>query len=92
MSDRADQGRRVAIIGLACRFPGAGDPAEFHDLTVAGHGMFRPTARSQAGLPHAALLDDWSGPAASGDPGGRTPGQCRSWPPRPPPWPWRTPG
>ena len=28
--------------------------------------MFRPTADSQAGLPHAALLDDWTGrpPAA----------------------------
>lgn len=91
MSDRVDQGRRVAIIGLACRFPGAGDPAEFHDLTVAGHRMFRPTAGPRAGLLHAALLDDWSRPPAAirRD---RTLGQCRSWPPRPPPWPWRTPG
>ena len=91
MSDRADQGRRVAIIGLACRFPGARDPAEFHDLTVAGRRMFRPTADSQARLLHAALLDDWGRPPAAIGPG-RTPGQCRSWPHRPPPWPWRTPG
>ena len=74
MGDRADLGRRVAIIGLACRFPGARDPAEFHDLTVAGRRMFRPTADSQAGLLHAALLDDWGGPAASGDPAGQDAG------------------
>jgi enediyne polyketide synthase len=74
MGDRADQSRRVAIIGLACRFPGAGDPVGFHDLTVAGSRMFRPTAGPQTGLLHAALLDDWSGPAASGDPAGQDAG------------------
>jgi enediyne polyketide synthase len=68
MDDRADYGGRVAIIGLACRFPGAGEPAEFHDLTLAGRRMFRPTAGLQAGPLHAALLDDWSEPGASGDP------------------------
>ena len=29
MDDRADHGGAVAIIGLACRFPGAAEPAEF---------------------------------------------------------------
>ena len=74
MGDRVDQGGRVAIIGLACRFPGARDPAEFHDLTVAGRRMFRQAADSQAGLLHAALLDDWGGPATSGDPVGQDAG------------------
>ena len=77
MSDRADQGGRVAIIGLACRFPGAGDPAEFHDLTAGGQAarVFPgPAAGSRAGLLHAALLDDWSLQAASGDPAGQDAG------------------
>jgi hypothetical protein len=29
---------------MACRFPGARDPAEFHDLAVAGRDMFQPVA------------------------------------------------
>jgi Beta-ketoacyl synthase, C-terminal domain/Beta-ketoacyl synthase, N-terminal domain len=31
----------VAITGSALRFPGASDPASFHELTVAGRRMFR---------------------------------------------------
>jgi len=31
----------IAIIGAALRFPGASDPASFHELTVAGRRMFR---------------------------------------------------
>ena len=58
MDNRGDHGGPVAIIGVACRFPGAAEPAEFHDLTVAGRRMFRPVAD---GLP-AALLDDWARP------------------------------
>jgi Beta-ketoacyl synthase, N-terminal domain len=40
MDGRGDHGESVAIIGIACRFPGARDPAEFHDLAVAGRRMF----------------------------------------------------
>jgi enediyne polyketide synthase len=64
----------IAIVGAALRFPGASDPASFHELTIAGHRMYRELAqtaldRSQAdgrgfavlldgGPLHAALLDD----------------------------------
>ncbi|HXO25575.1 MAG TPA: beta-ketoacyl synthase N-terminal-like domain-containing protein, partial [Streptosporangiaceae bacterium] len=60
MDNRGDYGGPVAIIGVACRFPGAAEPAEFHDLTVAGQRMFR----SAAGALQAALLDDWARPEA----------------------------
>jgi|SRR5579863_10287694 len=60
MHNRGDHGAPAAIIGMACRFPGAAEPAEFHDLTVAGRRMFRPVAD---GL-RAALLDDWARPEA----------------------------
>ncbi len=59
MDDRADHGGAIAIIGLACRFPGAAEPAEFHDLIVAGRRMFRPLSGGPPPL-HAAPLDDWS--------------------------------
>jgi enediyne polyketide synthase len=64
----------IAIVGAALRFPGASDPASFHELTIAGRRMYRELAqtaldRSQAdgrglavlldgGSLHAALLDD----------------------------------
>jgi enediyne polyketide synthase len=60
MDNRGDHGGRVAIIGVACQFPGAAEPIEFHDLTVAGRRMFRPVAD---GL-QAAVLDDWARPEA----------------------------
>jgi hypothetical protein len=67
-ADGVDRGAGVgpvAIVGIGCRFPGARDPAELHDLGVAGHRRFQPAA----GLPgrplHAALLDDWTVPAVS---------------------------
>jgi enediyne polyketide synthase len=63
--DRFNQGGPVAIIGMACRYSGARDPAEFHDLAVADRRSFQLVA----GLPgrplHAALLDDWTVPAIS---------------------------
>ena len=34
----------VAIVGAALRFPGARDPASFHELTVSGRRMFRELA------------------------------------------------
>jgi acyl transferase domain-containing protein len=34
----------VAIVGAALRFPGAADPASFHELTVAGRRTFRDLA------------------------------------------------
>jgi hypothetical protein len=66
MDGRRDQGGPIAVIGIACRFPGARDPAEFHDLTVAGLRLFRPVAGTVPGRArHAALLDDWKAPRAS---------------------------
>jgi enediyne polyketide synthase len=73
MDNRGDDGGPVAIIGMACRFPGAAEPAEFHDLTVAGRRMFRPVAGVPGGPLHTALLDDWVRPAWSGDPGAGAP-------------------
>jgi len=68
---RGDQGHRgdrvgpVAIIGIVCRFPGAREPAEFHDLAIAGRRLFQP-ADGRPGRPrHAALLDDWTVPSVS---------------------------
>ena len=69
MDDRADHSGAIAIIGLACRFPGAAEPAEFHDLIVAGRRMFRPLSGGAPPL-HAAPLDDWSaGPGSYDDHG-----------------------
>ncbi|MFY9932917.1 MAG: beta-ketoacyl synthase N-terminal-like domain-containing protein, partial [Streptosporangiaceae bacterium] len=62
MGVRGEHGEPVAIIGMACRFPGAGDPAEFHDLTVAGRSSFEPTAGLDGRPLHAALLEDWAVP------------------------------
>jgi hypothetical protein len=54
MDTRGDQGEAIAIVGIACQFAGARDPAELHHLTMAGDRMFRPVP----GLPGwAALLD-----------------------------------
>jgi hypothetical protein len=62
-----DHGESVAIIGIACRFPGARDPAEFHDLAVAGRSMFQP-ATALPGRPlRAAVLDDWNIPQIPAD-------------------------
>jgi hypothetical protein len=44
MDGRGDRGESVAIIGMACRFPGARDPAEFHNFALAGRDMFQPVA------------------------------------------------
>jgi enediyne polyketide synthase len=70
MDGRGDEEGAVAIIGMACRYPGAGDPAEFHELLTAGRRLFQP-ADVLPGYPlHAALLDDWTVPPVSfGDPG-----------------------
>lgn len=77
MDGRRDKGGPIAVIGIACRFPGARDPAEFHDLTVAGLRLFRPVAGTVPGRArHAALLDDWKAARASSDaaePGSRDP-------------------
>src|SRR6266851_824232 len=67
MDGRGDRGGRVAIIGMACRFPGARDPAEFHDLAVAGRRMFRPAAVLPGRQLRAALLDDWTIPPVPAD-------------------------
>src|SRR6266567_4365764 len=62
MDGRGDHGEPVAIIGMACRFPGARDPAEFHDLAVAGRRMFSPAAALPGRPLRAAVLDDWTVP------------------------------
>jgi Beta-ketoacyl synthase, N-terminal domain len=61
MDGRGNHGESVAIIGMACRFPGARDPAEFHDLAVAGRGMFQPAA---ACVPRMRCAED-AGPSGS---------------------------
>jgi len=62
MDGRRDHGEPVAIIGVACRFPGARDPAEFHELAVTGRRMFQP-AKALPGRPlRAATLNDWTAP------------------------------
>src|SRR5437867_2794395 len=68
MDGRGNHGESVAIIGMACRFPGARDPAEFHDLAVAGRDMFRPVAALPDRPLRAAVLDDWSLPQIADDP------------------------
>jgi enediyne polyketide synthase len=68
MDGRGDCGESVAIIGMACRFPGARDPAEFHDLAVAGRDMFQPVAALPGRPLRAAVLDDWSLPQIADDP------------------------
>ncbi len=88
MDGRGDHGESVAIIGIACRFPGARDPAEFHDLAVAGRGMFQPAAALPGRPLRAAVLEDWNVPQIprmTSRPGPcrrRTWGRCGSWPPR----------
>jgi 3-oxoacyl-(acyl-carrier-protein) synthase len=67
MGVRTEHGEPVAIIGMACRFPGAGDPAEFHELTVTGRSRFEPTAGLEGRPLHAALLDDWAVPFTDPD-------------------------
>ncbi len=59
MNGRGERGGAIAIIGIACQFPGARDPAEFHDLTVAGTALYRPVSGSSGRILHAALLDGW---------------------------------
>src|SRR6266536_3444978 len=62
MDSRGNDGGSVAIIGMACRFPGARDPAEFYDLAIAGRRMFQPTAALPGRPLRAAVLDDWAVP------------------------------
>src|SRR5580692_11440562 len=72
MDGRGQHGGAIAIVGIACQFPGAKDPAEFHALTVAGHQMFRPISGPAGRGLYGALLDDWAAPADG--PGQRDPG------------------
>jgi enediyne polyketide synthase len=62
MDGRAEHNGAIAITGIACQFPGAHDPAEFHELTVAGRRMFRPVPGASGYALHAALLDGWMTP------------------------------
>src|SRR6266567_3039969 len=79
MDGRGDHGEPVAIIGMACRFPGARDPAEFHDLAVAGRRMFSPAAALPGRPLRAAVLDDWTVPqVVAGD---SLPGELEHEPP-----------
>src|SRR3977135_1961875 len=68
MDGRGDCGESLASSGLDCRFPGARDPAEFHDLAVAGRDMFQPVAALPGRPLRAAVLDDWSLPQIADDP------------------------
>jgi enediyne polyketide synthase len=63
MDSRGERIGAVAIVGIACQFPNASDPAELHDLTMAGGQMFRPVPGLSVlpGVPGlAALLDGWT--------------------------------
>lgn len=67
MEGREVRSEGIAIVGIACQFPGARDPAELHELTLAGRRMFRPVPGPPAAGPaavgrpwtRAALLDGW---------------------------------
>ena len=59
MDSRGEYQGAIAIVGVACQFPGARDPAEFHDLTVSGLRMFRPISGPSGRMPRGALLDGW---------------------------------
>ena len=82
MDGRGDHGEPVAIIGVACRFPGARDPAEFHDLAVTGRRMFRPAAALPGRPLRAALLDDWRAVTHGDYFGGRSPARAADVPRR----------
>ena len=70
MDGQGDHDGSVAIIGMACRFPGASDPVGFHRLTVAAQPRFGPVTGWPGGELHAALVDDWAAaPASLEDPG-----------------------
>jgi enediyne polyketide synthase len=60
MDSRGEPGEAIAIVGIACQFPGARDPAELHDLTMAGDRMFRPVPGLPTTPGRAALLDGWA--------------------------------
>jgi enediyne polyketide synthase len=53
----------VAIVGAALRFPGAWDPASFHELTVSGRRMFRELADETARSAPPGLEDGNGGGA-----------------------------
>ena len=76
MDGCGNDGEPVAIIGVACRFPGARDPAEFHELAITGRRMFTPTAALPGRPLRAAALDDWAAqPVTQGNwPSGRSAG------------------
>ena len=70
MDNQGEPGAAIAIVGIACQFPGARDPAELHHLTLAGSRMFRPvpashttsggTALAPTKPGRAALLEGWT--------------------------------
>jgi hypothetical protein len=55
----------IAIVGAALRFPGARDPASYHELTVAGRRMFRELARTA--VDHGRADTNGTGPLFSLD-------------------------
>ena len=59
MEGREVRGEGIAIVGIACQFPGARDLAELHELTLTGRRMFRPVPGLPGVMPRAALLDGW---------------------------------
>ncbi len=70
MDGQGDHDGSVAIIGMACRFPGASDLVAFHRATVAGRTRFGPVTGWPGGELYAALVDDWAAaPTFLEDPG-----------------------
>jgi enediyne polyketide synthase len=58
-----DSVQAIAIVGAALRFPGASDPASFHELTVAGRRMFRELTDAPASAGSSAIGERAGRPA-----------------------------
>ncbi|HWS36193.1 MAG TPA: amino acid adenylation domain-containing protein [Actinoplanes sp.] len=58
--DRVAESRGLAVIGMACRFPGADSPEEFWDDLLAGRDSVTTVNRWPGGG-HGAFLDDPAG-------------------------------
>jgi enediyne polyketide synthase len=61
----ASRGEPIAIVGLACRFPDASDPAELLDLVLSQRRAFRRLPPGRVGLPVPGPADGGPGTAVA---------------------------